>query len=232
MRSKPLDLVEGEFRAGSNNQEVVWHAGAVRQLKRILFRMDLRRRDGFEVDPAFGEGALKVDLDIRTLAPIHRHPWVGRDEMVFRFLRDDCELIAPAQLVSHFISHDDAAKAGAKHYNVGHFFLPLRFLVPPFRLRSCRVRHFVYSHIVIRKYKRGKGINNLACTLRPIVPAHTGDLIVSCDGLATDAAPPAWPCISLSRSVTTVPTMMIAGPCSLAFNACSPRVSMVPVTTR
>ena len=76
MRSKPLDLVEGQLRTGGNDQEVVWHAGAVRQLKRILFRMHASCRDGLEVDAALGEGALKVDLDVRALAPVYRHPWV------------------------------------------------------------------------------------------------------------------------------------------------------------
>ena len=68
--------------------------------------------------------------------------------MVFRFLRDDRELIAPAQLVAHLISHDDAAQPGAKHHDVCHaLFLPLGFLAPvSYQVRSGGRASMLYIH--------------------------------------------------------------------------------------
>ena len=171
LRSEALDLVEGELGTGGDDQKVVAAA-----LEPSASSSDSRSActrvaaTGLKSMPRLAKVALEIDLDVRALAPADRDPWIRRNEMVVRFFGDDRELIAPAALVLHLVSHDDAAKSGAKHHYVCHSYSPLTFPRAPVPVAVRRVRQFAYSHIVIRKYKRGKGMSNQALPLGPFVP--------------------------------------------------------------
>ena len=118
--AEALDLVEGELGAGGDHQVVVVDRAAVLELDAVFLRMHPLGALRQVADVLALHHRVEVDLDILALAPAHRHPGIGRHEMVARPLADDGEVVPLAQLRDQFVGHDGAAQAGPQHHNLCH----------------------------------------------------------------------------------------------------------------
>ena len=124
--AEALDLVEGELRAGGDDEVVVVEEGAVAQLDLVLFRVNAPGARRVERDAFLRQVFRGREFDFAALAPAHRHPGVGRNEMEIRAVADDGQLVAGLELFLHLVSHRHAAEARADDDDTCHVLFSSR----------------------------------------------------------------------------------------------------------
>jgi hypothetical protein len=82
-----------------------------------------------EADPELREDRRQVDLDILWLAPAHRDPWIGWNELEPFALRDNIDVDLAAELLAKLESHRNAADPGAQNDNTRHISLLCSFSI-------------------------------------------------------------------------------------------------------
>ncbi|MPL80122.1 hypothetical protein SDC9_26015 [bioreactor metagenome] len=118
--AEPLDLVEGQFGAGGDDDVVVGDRTAVDQLDAVLLGVQAGRGDGDEVDVLARHRRRQVDRDVLAVAPADGDPGVRGHEMVLRVLGDDRDLVFLADIVAQLVGHDGAAKPGSENHDMCH----------------------------------------------------------------------------------------------------------------
>ena len=128
VRAEALDLVEGEFGAGGDDQVVVVDRRAVIEFDPVLLGMDPLRAFGAQLDAALFEDGGEIDRDVLAVAPADGDPWIRRDEGIGAAEIDDGKLVLRAQLLLHLVGHDDTAQTGAENHDARHANLPVPLL--------------------------------------------------------------------------------------------------------
>jgi hypothetical protein len=117
-----FDLVEGEFRAGGDDQIVVGDRFAVRQGDAVLRRHHLLGRGMDEIHLVARQYGSQVDRDLLFGAPFHRHPGIGRGELEEGRLGDDRHLVSTVEVGTQVIGSRYAADAAAENDDMRHDF--------------------------------------------------------------------------------------------------------------
>ena len=125
-RPQPRNLVEGQARAGGDDQVVVLQLAAILQQHAVLRRMDRagRRVDERDVVPA--QRRRGVDLHVGGLAPADADPRVGWREREQAALADHRDAMGATQRVLDFIGGTHAAQTRTNDDDVAHGRLLLR----------------------------------------------------------------------------------------------------------
>ena len=115
-----LDLLEGEARAGDDDEVVVFDMVAIVEGQLVAVGIDLGDSAVDEVDALALEVGLDREGDRLAIAPAHGNPGVGRRELEVFVAVDDGDLVLLAQFLLHFVSTGHAAGAGAKNDDMSH----------------------------------------------------------------------------------------------------------------
>ncbi len=121
---EPLDLVEGEFRTGRDDQIIVIERSAVAEFDPILGRVHALGAGAVEFDAVLRQHGREVDDDVVLGPPIHRHPGVRRGELKERLVGNERDPVFPPQRFFQLIGARHAADAAAEHDDVSHEFPP------------------------------------------------------------------------------------------------------------
>jgi hypothetical protein len=91
-------FIEGQFRAGGDQQVVIGHAGTRRKFEPVVFRVDAGHLRSNEVDVFLFQWRCDWKGDVLALAPTYTDPRIGRDKLEVIPLIDHGNLVLLAQL--------------------------------------------------------------------------------------------------------------------------------------
>ena len=102
MGTEARDLLEGQLRAGGDDEIVVVNRAAVIELELVVVRVQALDADAGKLDAVFVHDLGQIDLDLLGLAPADGDPGIGRRELEIVGVPDQRDVMGSAEFSAEF----------------------------------------------------------------------------------------------------------------------------------